>query len=58
MNFETHYDDFRKADGLLFAFKEVNFASGTKTAETVLSKIELLKAAPEGAFEPKPQKAP
>jgi hypothetical protein len=57
-NFETHYDDFRKTDGLLFAFKEINFANGTKTAETTLSKIELLKAPPEGAFEPQPQKTP
>jgi len=58
MNFETHYDDFRKTDGLLFAFKEVNFANGTKTADTTLNKIELLKAPPEGAFEPQPQKTP
>jgi hypothetical protein len=58
MNFETHYDDFRKVDGVLFAFKEVNFANGTKTAETTLGKIELLKSSPEGAFEPQPPKAP
>lgn len=58
MNFETHYDDFRKVDGVLFAFKEVNFASGTKTADTALNQIEFLKTAPEGAFEPQLPKAP
>lgn len=58
MNFETHYDDFRKVDGLLFSFKEVNLVHGTKTADTMLSKIELLEAAPAGAFEPQSIKAP
>ena len=52
MTFETRYDDFRTVDDRLFAFKETNFAGGTKTAEIVLSKIELLKAAPPGAFKP------
>jgi hypothetical protein len=52
MTFETAYDDFRKVDGLLFAFKETNMAQGTKTAETILSKIEILKEAPEDAFRP------
>jgi len=52
MTFETRYDDFRTVDGRLFAFKETNFASGTKTADIVLSKIELLKAPPPGAFKP------
>jgi hypothetical protein len=52
MNFETHYADFRKVDGLLFAFKEVNLVHDTKTADTALTKIELLKEPPAGAFEP------
>ena len=52
MTFETRYDDFRTVEGRLFAFKETNFAGGTKTAEIVLSKIELLKAAPTGVFRP------
>jgi hypothetical protein len=52
MTFETRYEDFRTVEGRLFAFKEINFAGGSKTAETVLSKIELLKAAPSGAFRP------
>jgi hypothetical protein len=58
MNFETHYDYFRKVDGVLFAFKETNLVHGTKTANTALSKIELLKVTPEGVFEPQPQKTP
>lgn len=57
MNFETHYDDFRKVDGVLFAFKEVNLVHDSKTADTALSKIELLKEPPAGAFEPQ-AKAP
>jgi hypothetical protein len=52
MTFETAYDDFRSVEGLLFAFKETNLASGTKTADTVISKVELLKAAPAGEFKP------
>jgi hypothetical protein len=52
MTFETSYDDLRKVDGVLFAFKETNMAQGTKTAETILSKIEILKEAPEDAFKP------
>jgi hypothetical protein len=57
MNFETHYDDFRKVDGLSFAFKEVNLVHGSQTADTALAKIELLKSPPEGAFEPQAPKA-
>ena len=52
MTFETSYDDFRKVEGVLFAFKETNMAQGTKTAETILSKIEFLKEVPGGAFSP------
>ena len=52
MTFETRYDDFRTVDGHLFAFKETNFAGGTKTADIVLSKIELLKVPPTGVFKP------
>lgn len=58
MNFETHYEDFRKVDGVLFAFKETNLVHGNKTADTALSKIELLKTTPDGAFEPQRGKEP
>ena len=52
MTFETAYDDLRTVDGVLFAFKEINMAQGTKTAETILSKIEILKKVPEDVFRP------
>ena len=52
MTFETRYKDFRTVDGRLFAFKETNLAGGTKTADILLEKIELLKASPSEAFKP------
>jgi hypothetical protein len=52
MTFETSYDEFSTVDGLLFAFKEVNLASGTKTADTTLSVIQVLKTVPADAFKP------
>jgi hypothetical protein len=52
MTFETAYDDFRAVEGRLFAFKETNTAQGTKTAETILSKIEILKEVPMDDFKP------
>jgi len=52
MTFETRYDDFQTVEGRLFAFKETNFAGGTKTAEIVLTKVELLNAPPADAFKP------
>jgi len=41
MDFATNYGDFRSVDGLLFPFSEENFANGTKTATTTLTKIEV-----------------
>jgi hypothetical protein len=52
LSIKGNYDDFRTVDGRLFAFKETNCAGGTKTADIVLSKIELLKAPAPGAFKP------
>lgn len=52
MNFEAAYEDFRSIDGLPFAFKEVNLASGTKTADTVITRIDILKSAPDREFKP------
>jgi hypothetical protein len=46
VEFATNYSDFRSVDGLLFAFAEENFANGTKTAATALTKVELNPAAP------------
>lgn len=52
ISFETYYDDFREVDGRLFAFKEINMAGGFKTAETFLSKIEVLPANLDHPFDP------
>jgi hypothetical protein len=50
--FETTYDDFRKVDGVLVAFHEVNWANGRTTGETVLEKVEFPRALPAGTFSP------
>jgi hypothetical protein len=49
--FVNAYYDFRVAGGLLFAFREENFAGGRLTGETRLDGVEVLEAAPAGAFE-------
>jgi len=33
-------------------FREGNYAQGQKTGETVLESVEILRAAPAGAFRP------
>lgn len=50
VRFATVYSGFRKVDGVLFAFREENFASGQQTGETRLQQIELLDAAPQEWF--------
>ncbi len=52
VEFATTYDDFRKVDGILFAFREGNFAMGQSTGETLLDKVEVLKELPAGALTP------
>ncbi len=52
VEFATTYADFRKVDGVLFAFREGNFAMGQNTGETLLEKVEILKALPAGAMAP------
>jgi hypothetical protein len=52
IRFATDYSDFRAIGAVLFAFREANFASGQQTGETRLERIEILDAAPEGAFRP------
>jgi hypothetical protein len=39
--FETVYDDYRSVEGILFAFHEENYASGTHTAFTRFDKVIL-----------------
>jgi hypothetical protein len=41
IEFATTYSDFKSVEGLLFPFSEENFANGTKTATTTLTKIEV-----------------
>lgn len=50
--FETVYDDFRDVDGVLFAFREENWASGMKTGITTLDRIELNPAIGVDEFVP------
>ena len=50
IHFATVYSGFRRVDGLLFAFEEENFASGVKTADTHLVRIEVNPALSPGTF--------
>ena len=52
IGFETVFEDFREVDGVRFPFLEQNFAMGRHTGETVLNRVEILAAAPEGSFRP------
>lgn len=52
VEFATTYDDFRKVDGILFAFREGNYAMGRHTGDTVLEKVEVLKGLPAGVLLP------
>lgn len=38
-HFETVYADFRAVDGVTFAFREENFASGRQTGLTTITKV-------------------
>ena len=40
-HFETFYDDFRAVDGVWFAFRERNWASGTQTGVTSVTRVIL-----------------
>jgi len=52
IEFVTEYEDFREVDGVLFPFRERNFAMGHHTGDTVLTRIEFLQTVPEGSFRP------
>jgi len=52
IEFVTEYEDFREIDGVLFPFRERNIAMGYHTGDTVLTRIEIQSAAPEGSFRP------
>ncbi len=50
--FVAIYSDFRRVQGLLVPFREENWASGMRTGETVLTRVEPMPAAPPGTFRP------
>lgn len=52
LDFVTSYFDYRKVNGVLFAFTEKNLAMGRPTGDTVFEKIELLPEAPRDSFGP------
>jgi hypothetical protein len=52
MDFVVDYNDFRRVDGLLFAFSESGMAQGTPTAKTTIDKIVI-----NGPAEPPPPAA-
>jgi hypothetical protein len=52
LEFITGYSDYRKAGGVLFAYRESNFANGFVTGETILEKIELPAKLPASTFKP------
>jgi hypothetical protein len=52
LEFITSYMDYRVVDGILYPFREGNFANGFVTGETTLSKVEALKSLPPGSFRP------
>ncbi len=51
IEFATDYAAFRRFAGLLFATHEENWARGQHTGATELTKVEILRQAPPGAFD-------
>lgn len=51
--FETKYSDFREVDGVVFAFAEENYASGTHTGSTRISRVEVNPVLSPDAFRPR-----
>ena len=51
IEFATAYSDFRRVAGVLFAHHEENWARGQHTGATELQRVEILAAAPPGAFD-------
>jgi hypothetical protein len=51
-NFATDFSDFRTVDGVLFPFREANFASNQSTGDTVITKITLNPKLGDADFRP------
>jgi len=49
-NFDTRFSEFRAVDGVLFAFREENYAGGTHTASTTIEKVALNPPRAEAEF--------
>ena len=50
--FEARFSDFREVEGVLFPFREENYASGTHTASTQIVKLTLNPKTTEADFRP------
>ena len=51
-NFATDYGDFRTVDGILFPFREANFAANQSTGETVVTKVVVNPPLTDADFRP------
>lgn len=51
-NFATDYTDFRAVDGVLFPFREANFASNQSTGDTVITRVIVNPALTDKDFRP------
>ena len=51
-NFATDYSDFRTVDGILFSFREANFASNQSTGDTVITRVVLNPPLTDKEFRP------
>ena len=52
VEFVTSYSEFREVGGVLFAFREGNWANGATTGETLLSRVEVVAGPDQGLFRP------
>jgi hypothetical protein len=51
-NFAADYSDFRAVDGVLFAFREANFASNQSTGDTVITRVTINPVLKDSDFRP------
>ena len=54
VGFATDYSDHQMVDGVVFAFREVTYASGQRTATTMINSVELNPEGPRARL-PIPQ---
>jgi len=51
-NFATDYSDFRTVDGILFPFREANFASNQSTGDTIITRVTVNPPLKDSDFHP------